>query len=187
MKILILTAFLAEATSLVECIENVEPLTLAKHSCLYSVYHNNELYIANTGISAVAAANTTTALCNALHPDLIFICGRAVGLISGQCLGDLIVGETIFDMDHHDLPDIGDETPFAKWLLDPHSQEPLPYTFNIPAKLVNICLQTKLPNVRKGIIASSNISPAPANKMEQLKKLQCDAIEMESAAVCQAA
>jgi adenosylhomocysteine nucleosidase len=187
MKIIILTAFSAEADSFVQHFTEIKTLTVAKRTCLHTQYHDNDLYIVNTGVGAIAAANTTTALCEILHPDLIFICGAAGGLIVGQHTGDLIVGQTVFDIDQYDLPEIVSGTPFADWLVDPHMQTPLTYSFSTPAALLALCLQTPLPRTRKGIIASSNIFPAPKNKMAQMKSLHCDVIEMESAAVFRAA
>jgi len=187
MKIMILTAALQEAASFIEYLSNTKPLSIAKRNYLYGTAHGHELYLANTGVGAIAAANTTTALCESLQPELIFICGAAGGLVARQCIGDFLIGETIFDLDHYDLPEIFSDTPFADWLIDPHSQQSVEYAFTAPEEFLARCLQTGMARVRKGIIASSSIFPTPKNKLAQLKALHCDVIEMESAAVYHAA
>ena len=148
-KLLVLTAFSAEAETLVQHFAEAEVVTFAKRSCLHIHDEQVDLYIANTGVGAIAAANTTTALCEVLQPELIFICGTAGGLVPQQRTGDLIIGETIFDIDQYDLPEILNDTPFSEWLLDPHLQTPLTYSFSTATALLDICLQTSLSRIHK--------------------------------------
>ncbi len=187
MKILVLTAFHDEAKSFAATLEDALEVTFGKRKCLHGHIGVHEVYLCLCGVGTTSAAANTTALCERLAPDCIFICGSAGGLIPGQQTGDLVLGQAILDLDLHALPEIFPGTPYEPCLTDPHLAQPLDIEFSADPLLLELCKTTPLPNVGIGTIATSNIFPAPPTALETIKARRCHAIDMESSGVCRAA
>lgn len=187
MKILILFAFEDELKHFANSLSYFEKSHSAKREYLTTSINGHHLYVALSGIGTTNAANTTTALCEALNPECIFICGSAGGLIAGQKTGDILLGEKIIDIDLFNLPEILRGTPYESCLTDPHSKQAFAREFFPHPELLAICADTELSQIYRGIIATSNFFPAPKESFEQIKKLGCAGIEMESSAVFNAA
>src|SRR3990167_1759987 len=116
MKILILCAFKEELNFFINSFSNLEALEFGKRKCLLLRRDKDEIFISSCGIGTTNAACTTTALCETLSPDLILVCGTAGGLCAGQKTGDLILADSIIDLDLYHLPDIIKGTPFENTL-----------------------------------------------------------------------
>ncbi len=187
MKILILCAFEAELQHFIASLPQLKEATYGKRRCLSTEINEHAVYVSFSGIGTTNAAKTTTALCAALEPDCIIVCGSAGGLKAGQKTGDLLISERVLDIDLFNLRDILSGTPYEACLTDPHTKKPLAREFSPPAAFLAFCAASQLPNIAQGIIATSNAFPAPKETFELIKKLDCAGIEMESAAVFSAA
>ena len=188
MKILILCAFKEELNFFINSFSNLEALEFGKRKCLLLRRDKDEIFISSCGIGTTNAACTTTALCETLSPDLILVCGTAGGLCAGQKTGDLILADSIIDLDLYHLPDIIKGTPFEITLNNPHTEKNLEIEYLVDTTLLlNILKIIKLPNIKIGRIVTSNTFPLPKEMHELIKKLNCIAIEMESSAIFNAA
>ncbi|MDO8954155.1 MAG: 5'-methylthioadenosine/S-adenosylhomocysteine nucleosidase [Gammaproteobacteria bacterium] len=187
MRILIQCAFEAELKSFISTLPAIEENVHAKRKCLHTKINGHDVYVAFSGIGTTSAGNTTTALCETIHPDCILMCGSAGGLIPGQKTGDLIISNSVIDIDLFSLREFLTGTPYEPCLTDPHTNKPIEREFSPHPLFLEICAATSLPNVTKGIIATSNTFPAPKEAFEQIKRLGCAGIEMESSGVFNAA
>ncbi len=187
MRILVLTAFEAEARSFVASMEHTHEVTLGKRKCLQGRFGEHDIYVSFSGIGTTSAAATTTALCECLNPDCILLCGSAGGLTAGQKTGDLVIGESIVDIDLFTLPAALTGTPYEPCLTDPHLDRAIDLEFAAHPVFLEICSNTSLGSVSKGKIVTSNTFPAPPTAFEKILAMGCNAIEMESTGVFNAA
>ncbi len=187
MKVLVLTAFYDEAKSLVATLEGVSEVTFGKRKCFRGKSNGHDVYVSFSGIGTTSAAATTTALCERLEPDCILMCGSAGGLTAGQKTGDLVIGESVVDIDLHTLPKALMGTPYEPCLTDPHLATPLLLEHKPHELFLSICASSALPDVTTGKIVTSNTFPAPEAAFKTIRELGCNAIEMESTGVCNAA
>lgn len=187
MKILIQCAFEAELKSFIASIPAFDEITHAKRKCLHTKIKGNDIYLAYTGIGTVNAGTTTTALCEALLPDCIIMCGSAGGLLPGQSPGDIIISDKVIDVDLYSLHEALVGTPYEPCLTDPHTGIPIEIEFSPSPSLLGILDNIILEKVNKGVIATSNTFPAPKEAFARIKELGCAGIEMESTGVFNAA
>ncbi|MDO8954347.1 MAG: cupin domain-containing protein [Gammaproteobacteria bacterium] len=193
MKLAIMCAFIDELRDLVDLLLEVsslpayEEIEYAKRKCLHIKAFGHDIYITLSGIGTTSAGNTTTALCETIKPDCIIMCGTAGGLIAGQKTGDLVVSNSVIDIDLFSLREFLTGTPYEPCLTDPHSGKPIEREYSPHPLLLEIFASSSLINVTKGIIATSNTFPAPKEAFELIKKLNCAGIEMESSGVFKAA
>ncbi len=187
MKILILSAFHDEARSFIATLQDIREVTLGKRKCLQGRVGEHDVYVSFSGIGTTSAAATTTALCERLNPDCILLCGSAGGLTAGQKTGDLVIGESIVDIDLFTLPKALTGTPYEPCLTDPHLDKALDLEFAPHPLFLEVCAGTTLESVSKGKIVTSNTFPAPPDAFKTILSLGCNAIEMESTGVLNAA
>lgn len=187
MRILVLGAFQAELANIIQMFPDIKQRTISKRRCMLAQMGTTELVFSTSGIGATAAACTTTALCEGYEPDYIILCGVAGGLEKNQQVGDLILAESIVDADLYALRGLLTGTPYAPCLTDPHTQTPIKNEYITNSSLLRIGSSLSLDRFKTGIIASSNVFPAPKELFAQIIKLGCSAIEMESSGVIKAA
>jgi predicted cupin superfamily sugar epimerase/nucleoside phosphorylase len=187
MRIVILGAFQEELTEINQLFSNLTPKMISKCRCLVGKANGNEIIISSAGIGTNAAAITTTILCEKLEPDLIIFCGVAGGLKSDQRIGDLVLANKIIDVDLHQLPALLQNTPYERALIDPHTSMPIKVEYPPHPALMSLINSFSFEGLKLGVIATSNIFPAPKSIFSQIKTLNCSAIEMESAGMYKAA
>jgi nucleoside phosphorylase len=189
MRILILSAFKNELEIFEKNLIDLKEIFIgiSKRRCLKGVSGIHEIYTSYTGIGTMRAAATTTVLCEYLNPDLIVICGVSGGLTANQQIGDLIISQTVIDIDLHHLPNLLVGTPYEICLTNPHTTLPLHVEYIAHPELLAICKTIDMPRIKIGKIVTSNTFPLPRDALEKIKALQCDAIEMENAGVFYAA
>ena len=187
MKILILAAFETELRSFTQKFSNLKDVTIAKRRCRVTRLGNDEITFSLSGIGTISAASTTTALCATLDPDFIILCGVAGGLEIDQKIGDLVLASKIIDCELYGLADFLSGTPYESCLTDPHTLQLIKNEYNISPLLSEIGSSFPIERLKTGLIATSNIFPAPKSLFGEIKKIGCVAIEMESAGVFKAA
>lgn len=187
MRIVILSAFQEELTSITRLFPTLTPTMVSKCHCLTGRWRDNELILSLVGIGTNAAAITTTILCEKLEPDLIIFCGVAGGLKPDQRIGDIVLASKIIDTDLHQLPAFLQGTPYESALIDPHTSTPVAFEYSLHSSLQTLMDSFYFEGLKPGFIASSNIFPAPKSVFPQIQALNCSAIEMESAGMYKAA
>lgn len=187
MRIIVLGAFKDELTHINGSFSDLKEVMVSKCRCLKGSWNDNEIIISLAGIGTSASAITTTILCEQLKPDLIIFCGVAGGLKLGQQVGDLVLASTIIDADLHLLPSILQDTPYKNALIDPHTLAPITAEYTVNASILAKFSSFAFEGLNTGIIVTSNTFPAPKSLFAEIKKLNCSAIEMESAGVYKAA
>lgn len=186
MRILILTAFSDELAYIQELFEDLEEIKVSNRNCFLSKRDGDAILLSSTGIGTIAAASTTTLLCENFKPDFILICGVAGGLKDNK-IGDIIIGDKVIDYDLYLIHELLTDTPYKNCLIDPHTLNKVPVEFNSNKDLLKIALQIKLKDVNVGSIISSNIFPTPDDFVEKSKRFNASAIEMENVGVYKAA
>jgi adenosylhomocysteine nucleosidase len=187
MKIVILGAFQDELTQIYPLFSNLHEIMVSKARCLVGKWGEDDIYLTLSGIGTNAAAITTTMLCESLQPDIVIFCGVAGGLKSGQKIGDIVVANQVLDADLLLLPDLLKDSPYKNALNDPHALQPITTSYPVHSSLLNLMNTLSFKGLSQGIVVTSNAFPAPANLFEEIKSLQCSAIEMESAGIYKAA
>ena len=187
MHILILAAFETELSHFIRTFSDLKDITIAKRRCRVAKVGNDTITFSLSGIGTISAASTTTALCAALEPDFIIFCGVAGGLDAEQQIGDLVLGSKIIDCELYHLNDFLLGTPYESCLRDPHTLEPIKKEYNVLPLLFELGSSIAVDRLKAGIIATSNIFPAPKSLFGDIKKIGCTAIEMESVGVFKAA
>ena len=187
MRILILGAFQAELKSITQQFSNLKDTIIARRRCSTIKTQDLEMAFSLSGLGTTSAACTTTALCENFDPDLIILCGVAGGLESSQKIGDLVLATKIIDADLYESQSILKGTPYEPCLTDPHTLKPTTSAYQVHPLLIDIGASINLSRLNTGIVATSNIFPAPKELFSAIKALGCSAIEMESVGVFKAA
>lgn len=187
MRIVILGAFQDELTHIINAFPGLQERMVSKCRCLSGQWQDHDLFLALSGIGTSASAITTTIFCERLQPDLIIFCGVAGGLKLDQQIGDLVLANTIIDVDLHLLPTILKDTPYKNALVDPHTLENISANYPVHEALSSIIETFEFEGLKCGTIVTSNIFPAPKSLFEEIKQLNCSAVEMESAGIYKAA
>ena len=187
MRILILGAFENELSSLTLKFQDLKETIISKRRCKVTKLGSHEIIFSLSGIGTTSAASTTTALCEALDPDFIILCGVAGGLDTNQKIGDLILANKIIDCELIQLDRLLSGTPYEPCLTDPHTLKPITSEYIVHPLLLKIGSLIQVERIKTGIIATSNIFPAPKSLFAEIKKFGCSAIEMESVGVFKAA
>jgi len=187
MRIIILSAFQDELTDIINGFTNLKEITISKCRCLLGGWNEHDVYIALSGIGTSASAITTTILCENIKPDLIIFCGVAGGLKPDQQIGDLVLANKIIDADLHLLPTLLKDTPYKNALIDPHTHKNISAHYPVSAQISTIINAFVFENLKQGVIVTSNTFPAPKDLFEEIRQLDCSAIEMESAGIYKAA
>lgn len=186
MRIVILSAFEDELIDIKRHFDLKEKM-ISKCRCWVSQWEEHDVTLSLTGIGTSASAITTTILCEQLQPDLIMFCGVAGGLEPEQQIGDLVLARKIIDADLHQLPTILGQTPYKNALIDPHTLNPIMSEYAVAPSLCETLAAFTYDRLTLGVIATSNVFPAPKNLFAEIKHLNCSAIEMESSGVFKAA
>lgn len=187
MRIVILSAFRDELTSITKNFLNLKETMISKCRCLVTQSMGHDIILSLAGIGTSASAITTTILCETLKPDLIIFCGVAGGLKPYQQIGDLVLASKIIDADLYHLPAILRDTPYKNALIDPHRLTPIATEYAIHHSILETISTFAFERLKTGIIVTSNTFPAPKNVFSEIKGLDCSAIEMESSGVFKAA
>ncbi len=187
MRILILSAFERELESILEQIPNLQEAMIAKRRCKIAKLHTHELAFSFTGLGTTAAASNTTAFCEIYDPDLIVLSGVAGGLEPNQQIGDLVVANKIIDADLYQLETMLRGSPFEQCLTDPHTSLATSREYSVRPHFLEIISLFKIDRLKQGGIVTSNLFPAPKEFFNEIKKMGCSAIEMESIGVFNAA
>lgn len=147
--------------------------------CVIGTLNDTRVVIIKSGIGIIKAAMATTFLLEQYKPNTLFFSGIAGALDSSLNIGDVIIGNSIFQAEAltHSL--------FADhWIPDP-------LEINTSVDLLTIAQEiVKLTDfkIRMGTIVSSEVFPAPSNFRKLFEEKNAIAIDMESAAfakVCQ--
>lgn len=187
MRIVILGAFQDELTGITRNFLKLKETMISKCRCLVTQSNGHDIIISLAGIGTSSSAITTTILCETLEPDLIIFCGVAGGLKPDQQIGDLVLGSKIIDADLHQLPAILKDTPYKNALIDPHTLTSITAEYAIHDSILDTVSTFSFERLKTGIIVTSNTFPAPKSLFSEIKRLDCSAIEMESAGVFKAA
>jgi len=187
MKILILSAFEDELLTFKKTMLTFQERKRGKLKYIAGKYHENDIFVALTGIGTTRASVTVAMLCAHIGPDVIFLAGTAGGLKPNQSTGDILIASEVIDLDLIHLPRLLGETPYAPCLTDPHHDKPLDFSYKIDIALLECLLSLNFPNISSGIIATSNIFPAPKEALIIMKEKDSCAIEMEGSGACYAA
>lgn len=187
MRILILGAFKAELTEILNNFDGLTETLIAKRRCMIAKKENNDIAISYTGVGTTCASSTTTALCEVFNPDLILMLGVAGGLDAEFKIGDLVLANKIIDADLFFLPRLLENTPYAEALLDPHTLQATTHEYSTYPLVLEVASSIPMTGSKVGIVVTSNIFPAPKSLFKDIKDLGCSAIEMESAGVFKAA
>lgn len=187
MRILILGAFQQELDSIIKEFTDLKETMIAKRRCMTMKMGVHEIVISLSGIGTTAAASTTTAFCEVLDPDLIIMSGVAGGLDPDMRVGDLVLGNKIVDVDLYALQSMLKGTPYESCLTDPHTLQPTTSEYIVNSLVLDKASSCSIERLNIGIIATSNLFPAPKSLFAQIKSLGCTAIEMESVGVFKAA
>ncbi|MFC3909418.1 5'-methylthioadenosine/S-adenosylhomocysteine nucleosidase [Legionella dresdenensis] len=183
MRIIILGAFQDELPHIISSFSNLKEMMVSKCRCLAGQWNSHDVFIALSGIGTTASAITTTILCENLQPDLIIFCGVAGGLKQDQQIGDLVLANKIIDADLYLLPKLLKDTPYKNALIDPHTLKTISSYFFVNNSVKNLIDNFSFEHLKQGVIVTSNTFPAPKSLFEEIKSLNCSAIEMESAGV----
>jgi adenosylhomocysteine nucleosidase len=186
MKILVLSAFENELLHFMHHFPAKKEIAFSNRKCWHARLGNADIYFSCTGLGLMHAGITATLLCEILDPSLLILCGSAGGLRAGQRVGDIVVGESVVDIDFVRQQEILAQSVFEPCLWDYHTSRPHAQLFQTPSELMDVCLDSTLPGISRGRIATSNAFPAPREMFERIKRLGCSAIEMEGAAVLNA-
>lgn len=186
MRLLILTAFNEELSGIKGLFKNLHEITFSNRKCLITRYNNFSVLLSSTGIGTISAANTTTVLCEHFQPDLILICGVAGGFNNIE-IGNIVIGNRIIDYDLYLIHEKLINTPYESCLQDPHTDNKVPVEFVPNEQLLEIALRIRKNSITAGAIISSNIFPIPCDFIENSKKFNASAIEMENVGVYKAA
>lgn len=148
---------------------------------------------AYSGTGKVNAAVVTTLLIANYHPSVIILSGIAGGIGNNINIGDIIVGNKIYAVEH-------DETINAKTAELPQNIDPQTGKATMPVYTVDPDLLNKISNLNNtinnadntdnikihiGTIATSDYFPDPTDVINSLTSTHANAIEMEGAAVMQ--
>lgn len=186
MRIVILSAFEDELTNILAHFDVTEKM-ISKCRCWVAQWSEHDVIVSLTGIGTSASAITTTILCEQLKPDLIIFCGTAGGLKSEHQIGDLVLANKIIDADLHQLPVLLRNTPYQKALIDPHTLKPITLEYGVNPLIRDKLSSFSFERLTHGTVVTSNTFPAPKSLFAEIKRLECSAIEMESAGVFKAA
>lgn len=187
MRIVILGAFTDELTHIITGFTDLIESVISKCRCLSGKWNDHDVFIALSGIGTSASAITTTILCERLQPDLIIFCGVAGGLRLDQQIGDLVVANNIIDADLLLLPTILKDTPYKNALVDPHTLKDIRVNYPVNTSISNIIATFEFDGLKQGSVVTSNSFPASKSMFEDIRQLNCSAIEMESAGIYKAA
>lgn len=109
--IAIISALPEEQGSLVQALQQPEPVTHAGRTFWRGALHGHEVVLALSGIGKVAAATTATVLAEKFGATRVLFTGVAGGLGEGVRVGDVVVAQ---DYLQHDM----DASPiFERWLV----------------------------------------------------------------------
>ena len=148
----------------------------------------NDIVLVQSGIGKVNAARTAQALIDRYAPDYLINTGIGGGIGDGLHVGDLVIGTELVQHDFS-LSLFG----YAKGYIPGFGDGKTPTFFRADPGLVRAfseSAQAFLPNgsIRQGRIASGDIFVADAEiKGEINREFSADAVEMEGAAIAQAA
>ena len=187
MRILILGAFKDELKIITQKFPDSQEIFIAKRRCLITKKDNMEIVFCLSGMGTIAAACTTTALCEVYEPDLIIFCGVAGGLGENQRIGDLVLGKNIIDVDLQASQKLLKGTPYESCLIDPHTLEPAKSEYKIQSEIFALISSLQVDRLKISTIATSNIFPVPKELLDEIIKSGCSVIEMESSGVFKAA
>lgn len=187
MRIIILGAFRDELTHIINGFTDLKESVISKCRYLSVKWSDHDIFIALSGIGTSASAITTTILCERLRPDLIIFCGVGGGLRSDQHIGDLVLANNIIDADLLLLPTILKDTPYQNALIDPHTLKSISANYPVHTSISKIIATFAFEGLKQGSIVTSNTFPAPKSLFEEIRQLNCSAIEMESAGIYKAA
>ncbi len=142
-----------------------------------------------SGMGMINASVATTIMIIKFHPKAVFLVGTAGSLQSRLHVGDVIIGERLYALEH-----IEPEYPVFNDELNPRTKKVDSLYVHANAKYLAIAKQLQahlhLAKDNKlvfGLIATSNAFPQNSTQMQELKKVDADAIECEGFAVARVA
>jgi adenosylhomocysteine nucleosidase len=187
MKLLLLCAFLEEKQAFLDSHPLLKPHKHGHFQYYSGSVHEHDIILICTGIGTTNAAIIATAFCETFKPDLILFGGTAGGLLAGQKMGDLVIADSILDIDLYDLPRIIAGSPFESCLNHPNLRKPFVSIYQLAPSFVKKAQDVKLDNITTGCIVTSNVFPLPTQHLANIKAHNSHAIEMESSGICRAA
>jgi adenosylhomocysteine nucleosidase len=150
---------------------------------------NKNIIVAQTGIGATNTASVTTSLIYGFKPKAIIFSGIAGGLLKSQKIGDVVVGEKIFEADFGHLTKNGPEFLLLKTWPNGVKQKTEPLMFRVNNKLFVVAKKWSGSknnlsfSITPGTIASSQYFPDIPAIINLLVKQKTAAIAMEDAAI----
>ncbi len=187
MKLLLLCAFMEEKQAFLDTHTQLKQQKHGHFQYYSGLVHTHEVTLICTGVGTTNAAIIATAFCEFLKPNLILFGGTAGGLLAGQKMGDLVIADSILDIDLYNLPNIIAGSPFESCLDHPHLKKPFETIYHLTPSYVKLAENVKMDKITTGFIVTSNVFPLPIQHLGIIKAHNCHAIEMESSGICRAA
>ncbi|WP_139957907.1 5'-methylthioadenosine/adenosylhomocysteine nucleosidase [Flavicella sediminum] len=197
MRIGVISAMPEEVQSILDVLKNVKITKKGMRSYYEGTFYNKEIVVVFSRWGKVAAAVTTTQLINDYKVDEIIFTGVAGALSSDLNVGDIVIGEKLFqhDMDTRPLFDRFEIPLLGKTYFKTQQNVQLEsavtsFTNTIENSISKVVLQEfkiSKPKVVQGSVLSGDQFIASKEKVAELLKAipsaQC--VEMEGAAVAQ--
>lgn len=181
--------------------EELEPIESIFSACkleaitingfIFNIYHyrNCRILTAKTGIGATSAATVVSLIHAYCHPSYILMTGTAGGIGGYIRLRDVVIAESAFEAEIQGVFSNVMNTPFESCLINPLKNEHCPSIFSAHQELLSYANMLNLSdiNIHTGTVVSSNMFPAPQQLFDDIKDKKPYSIDMETAALYQAA
>lgn len=170
-------------------IDHLQSHTLAGMHYFSGTIAHKPVVLINSGIGKVDAAATATWLYCMLHPKLIILMGSSGDVNPKLKIGDVIVGDRVFDADYGQLTNDGPR--MIGQISNPNRGTFVPTYFH-PGKQFHALLERAVSASQKsfpkyqfefGTIVTSDALPNPARQTKLFLANKVDVVAMEDAAV----
>ena len=197
MKLGIISAMPEEVQSIIDVLENIKITTKGMRSYYCGEFQSKEVVVVFSRWGKVAAAITTTQLINDFEIDEILFTGVAGALASDLNVGDIVIGEKLFqhDMDTRPLFDKFEIPLLGKKYFKATDNPKLESSVVLFSREIDNHIQKEvldefkisIPQIKNGTILSGDQFIASKEKAKELLTDISDAlcVEMEGAAVAQ--
>lgn len=186
--IAIIGAMDCEIEFLKESLNNLNITKKGSHEIYHGKIGSADVIVAKSGVGKAAAAMTVQFIADIFNPDAIINTGVAGGVSNDLSVGDVVVAEKLVQYDF-DVTALG----YAKGYMCTGANKNEPTIFMADKNLVEKFVETakdcyKSGKVHCGIIATGDIFMSdPVRKKEINHQFNAKAVEMEGAAIGQAA
>lgn len=150
--------------------------------------HDKNIVFVISGLGKVNAAAITSRLIENFHPELILLSGSAGSVDFNLKIGDVIIGESVIDIDLGQYTEKGVSFLDQQYLMNPQANRPLPLGFKLDERLlarIKVWQKKTKPSIKLGIIATTDSLPNPKKQIDLLMMNKVNVVEMEGSAVMQ--